>query len=255
MKNADLESFAAVLLWLIPFLAGEHLRWGASTHRRRWLSLAAGIAIAYVFVDLLPQMNRMQEAFTAAAEGKGLPLPEFRVHASALLGLILFYTLQNMVSVSRAQPEGVSPLFRRLDICGYAAYCGLMSYLLVMDAKSSLVSLALYGMAMFFHFWLVDHSLRREYAEIYDRRGRWVIVIGILAGWVVGISGLASDVWVPTLLGFVGGGVVMNSLRAELPEKGKGRALPFVLGAVGYALLLMTIEIAEKQEFAGAFSP
>jgi zinc transporter ZupT len=251
MKTTDLESFGAVLLWLAPFFAGQRLRWGTSTHRRRWLSVAAGIAIAYVFVDLLPQMNRMQEAFTAAAEGKGLPLPEFRVYAAALVGFISFYSLQNLVAASSTQPEGVSPLFRRLDIGGFAGYCGLMSYLLVADAKVSLVSLTLYSVAMFFHFWLVDHSLRREYAELYDRAGRWAIVAGILVG-LVGISGLASDALVPTLLGFIGGGVVINSLRAELPDKGEGRALPFVIGALGYAILLLTIELAEKHGYAGA---
>ncbi len=252
MRTADLESFGAVLLWLVPFLAGAHLRWNSSIRRRNWLSVAAGIAIAYVFVDLLPQMSRMQDAFTAAAEGHSLPLPEFRVHFSALVGFITFYSLQNLVATSRQQPEGVSPLFRRVDFCGLAGYCGLMSYLLVTDAKDSLLSLALYSVAMFFHFLLVDHTLREEYDEIYARSGRWIITAGILAGWVAGISGLTSDIWVPTLLGFIGGGVVINSLRGELPEKGKGRAIPLVLGALGYALLLMTIELVEKQGHGGA---
>jgi hypothetical protein len=63
---------------------------------------------------------------------------------------------------------------------------------------------------------------------------------------------LASDALVPTLLGFIGGGVVINSLRAELPDKGEGRALPFVIGALGYAILLLTIELAEKHGYAGA---
>jgi hypothetical protein len=213
--------------------------------------MAAGIALAYVFLDLLPQMNRMQETFTAATDGKGLPLPEFRVYASALLGFLLFYALQNLTAASRPVPDGRLRLFfDGIDICGVAGYCGLMSYLLVADAKASLITLALYSGAMFFHFLVVDHSLRREHATLYDRAGRWIIIAGILAGWIAGISGFASDVVVPTLLGFIGGGVVINSLRAEVPEKGEGRPSLLVLGAIGYALLLMTIELAEKSSHA-----
>ncbi|HMF76029.1 MAG TPA: hypothetical protein VK604_10240, partial [Bryobacteraceae bacterium] len=77
---------------------------------------------------------------------------------------------------------------------------------------------------------------------------------GIVAGWVVGSLNLPSDVLVPTLMGFIGGGVVMNSIRAELPERGEGRLLPFVVGAFGYAMLLMLIELAEKNGHAGAIA-
>jgi hypothetical protein len=255
MKMPEWSSLGAVLLWIVPFMAGKRLRLGTSVRRRGLLSCAAGIAIAYVFIDLLPQMDRMQRSFAAAAEGRGLPLPEFRVYGAALVGFLLFYSIQNFVVSPRKQLEGTeSAWFHRVDICGFTGYCGLMSYLLVTHANRNLVSLGLYTAAMFFHFLLIDHSLRREHAELYDGAGRWIIVAGILVGWVVGTLGFSSDLLVPTLLGLIAGGVVINSLRAELPERGQGRALPFVMGALGYSALLMTIELVEKQGHASAIS-
>ena len=46
----------------------------------------------------------------------------------------------------------------------------------------------------------------------------------------------------PTLMGFIAGGVVLNSVKGELPEEGEARVGPFVAGAVGYALLLLLLD-------------
>ena len=44
-----------------------------------------------------------------------------------------------------------------------------------------------------------------------------------------------------TLLGLVSGGVVMNSVIAELPGEKDGRFVPFCLGAAAYAVLLFFV--------------
>lgn len=65
---------------------------------------------------------------------------------------------------------------------------------------------------------------------------------GIVAGCVIGMLGFIMELLVPTLMGFIGGGVIINSIKEELHEIGEGRALPFILGALGYALLLLLME-------------
>jgi len=253
MQTTGWAAFAAVLFWLVPFLAGKQFRLGSSKGRRKWLSMAAGIAIAYIFVDLLPQMSHMQASFAAAAEGKGLPAPEFRVYFSALLGFLTFYAIHTAIAEAgeRDLQEGSSAL-QYVDFLGFAGYCGLMGYLLAVE-PGGLLSIALYAVAMFFHLWLVDHSLRREHGDRYDRAGRWIIVFGLLAGWIAGASGLTSDSVVPTMMGFIGGGVVINSVRGELPGTGEGRLLPLVAGALGYALLLIAVELTKGKGHHAAF--
>jgi hypothetical protein len=238
-------SFFVALCWILPFALGGRFRLGASPSRRAWLSAAGGTAIAYVFVDLLPEMQRMQETFSAAAAGRAFPFPHYRVYTSALVGFVLFYTLENMAAATRTdrdeKGEQDRPLVYWLHIGGFAVYCSLMGYLLREDADSRELSLVPYGLAMFCHFWIVDHALRAEHGPPYDRTGRWMLAGGILAGWALAAARLSSDFVVPTLMGLIAGGVVINSVKEELPEKGQGRVAPFVMGAFGYALLLLLL--------------
>jgi hypothetical protein len=242
------EAILAIVLaiWLIPFLFGTHLRLGATLGRRSLLSAAAGIAVGYVFIDLLPEMARLQESFTAAAEGLGHPFPQYRVYSSAMIGFVFFFVLENMVVGARRASGGEAGAGAENSVywthlMGFTAYAGLMSYLLWAEEELDLAGLALYALAMFLHFWTVDHSLREEHGARYDRSGRWVLVSGLLAGALVGVGGFTSETLVPTFMGFIAGGVVINSLKDELPGRGEGRAMPFVLGAFGYSLLLLIL--------------
>ena len=40
-------------------------------------------------------------------------------------------------------------------------------------------------------------------------------------------------------MGFIAGGVVINSVKGEMPKEGHARVGPFVAGAFGYALVLL----------------
>ena len=237
---------AIALIWILPFACGGRVRLGSSVHRRRWLSAAGGSAVAYVFVDLLPEMQRMQERFLAASTGRAFPFPAYRVYSSALVGFVLFYALEHVAAASRpGRGEGGSleerPIVYWVQIAGFAVYCGLMGYLLREDAATRALSIVPYGFAMFCHFWIVDHALRKEHGAAYDRSGRWIVAAGIVAGWIAAGLELASDLILPTVMGFIAGGVVLNSVKGELPEDGEARMVPFVAGAFGYGLLLLAI--------------
>ncbi len=237
-------SLVIALCWLVPFAIGGHVRLGNTRFSRGLLSAAGGSAIAYVFIDLLPEMQAMQTRFLTAAEGRVFPFPNYRVYTSALVGFVLFYALEHMVVSTRDDGPGGGghterPAVLWLQVAGFAVYCAMMAYLLREDADNRALSMVPYGVAMFWHFWLVDHALRHEHGAPYDRRGRWLLAGGIVVGWLLAAGQLSSEVWLPTLMGFIAGGVVLNSIKGELPEDGRARMLPFVAGAAGYALLLL----------------
>ena len=233
---------AAISALACTFVLGRYLRGPFSDAPRRVLSAAAGVSVAYVFIRALPEMSEAQDVFTRVTLERGLPFPERRVYMAALIGFLLFYGLENMVSRSglrgTEQGEPVAGLTYKLQLGGFAAYCGLVGYLMV--HQRGLPTL-LYLIAMTLHFLAVNHSFEREYGSVYDHGGRWILAVAVLVGGAAGIFTSMSEELLATLLGFNSGGVVINSMIMELPTEKEGRFWYFCLGAIGYSLLLLLI--------------
>jgi hypothetical protein len=240
MNNLYIE-LGAIFVLACAFVFGRYLETPLSAAPRRWLSAAAGVSVAYVFIRALPELSEAQDVFTHATSDRGLPFPEYRVYTAALLGFLLFYGLENMVARSgRNGREEGEPAARsyKLQLGGFAAYCSLVGYLMV--HQRSLPTL-LYLVAMTLHFLAVNHSFEREYGSTYDHGGRWILAAAVVVGGAAGIFTSMSEELLATLLGFNSGGVVINSMIMELPTEKEGRFWAFCLGAVGYSLLLLLI--------------
>jgi hypothetical protein len=242
-----IETFCIAGLYAAVFVFGERLFTGYRTHKRRALSVAGGAAVAYVFIHLLPELARAGKTFVEITADRPLPLPEYRVYVAALVGFVLFYGLEHVVHWSRhsgprEEPgDGVRDPILVLHIGGFSLYAGLISYLMVHSIDERAVPVLLYGIAMGLHFLSTGHSLHREHGRMYDVCGRWALALAVLAGWVCGVLVELPKPIVITMLGLVSGGVVMNSMIAELPEEKDGRFVPFSIGAAVYAALLLLL--------------
>ena len=105
--------------------------------------------------------------------------------------------------------------------------------------RFGLLSLILYTFAMALHFVVVNHSLSEEHGDLYRRHGHWVLAASVIAGWGLGRIEPFSDAVFARLFALLAGGVVITSLRAELPDDRRGRFWPFCLSAAGFSSLLM----------------
>ncbi len=243
---SPLVSLAAAVLVASPYLVGLPLRMSRTNTRRAFISAAAGISVAYVFVDLLPELAEMQARFVEVTEHLRLPSPEYRVYLAAFLGFSLFHYLEAMAFSSRDEDHSASfghgegCRIYRMHVLGFALYAAFVGYLLGSRAEEQgLHFLIFYSLAMALHFLIVDNSLRKEHGAVYDRSGRWVLAAAVLLGWGVGAFLTAPERIVTTLGGFVAGGVVLNSIKDEMPEKGEGKVLPFLLAGLIYAVILI----------------
>jgi len=115
----------------------------------------------------------------------------------------------------------------------------LIGYLVVDRAERGAVSLILYMIAMAVHFLIVDHSLGEEHGRAYGRGARWILAGSVVAGWLIALAMPLSETVVARLFAVLAGGVVITSLRSELPDDRKGRFWPFCLSAVIFATVLM----------------
>jgi zinc transporter ZupT len=241
-----LASLLAVAVLTGLHLVAGKLRFLEGTPRSVWLSLAGGVSVAYVFVQLLPELSEGQEAVAEAA-GEGLAFLENHVYLLSLLGLAVFYGLERAATTSRRRRlagggDAPSRGVFWLHVASFAAYNALTGYVLHQQAEDSgRAALALFAIAMGLHFVVNDYGLREHHKADYARSGRWALVATLLLGWAIGLAGEISEAALATLLAFLAGGVILNVLKEELPEERESRYWAFALGAAAYAALLLAL--------------
>ncbi len=235
----------ALALALVHVFAGR-LRFLSGTPRSRWLSTAGGISVAYVFVQLLPELNKAEEAVSQEAQG-ALPFLESHVYLLALAGLALFYGVELSSRRSRKgdgnelADEPTGPRAFWLSVGSFAVYNALVGYLLLHREESTVKSLTLFAAALGLHFVVNDYGLREHHKSAYDHVARWVLAASVPLGWAVGQIAEISEAALGLLLAFLAGGVILNVLKEELPEQRQSRFSAFALGALGYTVLLQAI--------------
>ncbi|MCU4972834.1 hypothetical protein OB955_08780 [Halobacteria archaeon AArc-m2/3/4] len=240
----------ALTLAAVHLLAGR-VRSLAVVPRNRWLSMAGGASVAYVFVHLLPEVQQASE--TVDARGVFPAMLDTHVYLLSLLGFATFYGLEQFVRGSRSGGErwaGRLDWLTEADAdlgvfwvhCGsFAVYNTLIGYLLVHGEATGLASLLTYAVAMGLHFLVNDVGLREHHGDAYHRRGRWLLAGAIVAGCGLGYAVAVDELLVAVLVAFLAGGIILNVIKEELPADRESRFWAFAAGAAGYTLVLLAV--------------
>jgi hypothetical protein len=211
--------------------------------RSRWLSLAGGTSVAYVFVRILPELKKSQQVVVRA----DLPLGflEHHVYIVALLGFTTFYGLERLAVASRRRSQAAggadatTPMVFWVHILAFACFNALVGYLLLHREQPGLDSLIFFSIAMGAHFLVNDYGLRRHHKEAYTRIGCWLLAGSVLLGWGIGLLTPIHELLLAVLFAFLAGGVILNVIKEELPEEQERLFWAFTLGAALYTVLLL----------------
>lgn len=235
----------AIALALVHVFAGK-LRFLDRTPRSRWLSFGSGISVAYVFIHLLPELAEGQRTLEEAGIAEILAI-ESHVWLVALLGMLVFYGLERAAKRSRhentSEGEGdrTGPGVFWLHIGSFAVYNVLIGYLLLHRLAAGLTPLLLFWFAMLLHFFVNDYGLRQDHRDAYTRTGRWVLAAAVIGGWALGAAVDIHEAAIAVLVAFLGGGVVLNVMKEELPEERQSSFMAFAGGTAAYATLLLAL--------------
>lgn len=233
-------SLAIACVFALVHLKISALRFLNATPRSRWLSASGGVAVAYVFLHILPELATHRATFAEGLDTDGRT-GERIVYMLALIGLIVFYGLERAIKLSRQRrgDEMRGAIAFWLHIGSFALYNVIIGYLLLHREETGVASLLIYGVAMALHFVSNDFGLRSDHKAEYDRIARWVLAGAILFGWALGALVQLPPLWVGLLFAFIAGGVVLNVMKEELPEERQSRFWPFLGAALGYAAILV----------------
>jgi len=240
MMIVSIEPIFATILFALIFLFSSKIHIIKIKHHRSLLSFAAGIAIAYVFVHLLPELSRASNVFVKTSGYSSLLLASYHVYIAAMIGFMLFFGLDYMAKRSQKDvTQNTRPLIFHTHIIGFAFYVWLVTYLMMRGLEEATLSITLYAIAMGLHFFSIDHELYREHRAIYSNYGRYILAFAALLGWSVGFFVELPKPIIITLLGVISGGIIVNSMVAELPRDQTGKFIPFLFGGIFYSVLLL----------------
>jgi len=238
-----LATGAVAVVFAAMFMAGGRIYPTRALFRDEasLVSFSAGIALAYVFIHVMPELNTARDTFLQVTlvphvfAGGG-------VYFVALLGFLFFYSMDQLNPWTRSAKAHAapSPGFD-LKLAGFAGYVCLISYLLVNNLENSALASGAYALAMAVHLLTFDHAFRRERGESYARRGHLLLAAAALVGWGLGVAIAAPRGGLALMLAFLSGGVIVNTAILELPTSASGAMWPFVVGAVIYGGLLINL--------------
>jgi len=245
-----LAFFSALILMSAHLFSNRIYRY-SKHHRNRIISFAGGIAVAYVFLDLLPRL----EAAHIHLEKIFGDLPAFldstAVPALALLGFLIFFGLEHLAVSSRhTQNEKTGKGFSSVSastrtfvvhFINLAFFNLIIGYILRFEAEIGILPLLLYTSALSLHFIILDNNMEEHYKKLYFKYGRYAASLMPIIGW--GISMLfpenPSEAYV--LLALVSGIVLFSSISNEVPKGGGKNWGIFIAGALFYSVLLLIV--------------
>lgn len=245
-----LLSVLALLLLCAVHLSARYLAFLEGVPRSRWLSAAGGMSLAYVFLHFMPELAHGQELVNDS--NWALAWLEFELFAIALTGLLISLGLERLVQVSDAREEGAGadiPPDERLDkhdhgvfllhLVSFAVYNLITGYLLLHRGESEAPGgLIAFAIAMALHLLVTDYGLRQAFPSGYRRYGRWILIAALCAGFLLALAITLPEIAILAIIALLGGGMVLNVLKEELPTERQSRFWAIVAGSVFYAGVL-----------------
>lgn len=227
-------AFVAIGIFACIHLWAEKIQMMTLSSQGKFLSFGGGVAIAYVFIDLLPKLSKSN----IEVEKKLLnviPFIERHVFIMALVGFLLFYTIERIPSIAEKQWSTWLP------ILSFVLFNFFVGYAVVDKDNPEVKPLLLFTFAFALHYFTNDYSLSKDYSQAYENVGRWLLIAALFLGGIVGVLFELSATAVALLNAFIGGGVIMNVTRHELSETKPNDIRTFLTAAALYTIILLSI--------------
>ncbi len=210
--------------------------------RRKWLSLAGGVSVAFVFVHILPDLHRLQQSLS---ENDRNPfLGDSYLYVMAMAGTLLFYGIERaLINFKKQRYSGREPdvdnsiFWSHMGV--FAFFNILIGYFFHHDPEMKTAGSFLTFLALSFHFLINDYALLQHHEKTYHAVGRWIMAGAVCAGWVLGTFVKIPEIYSYALFASLAGAILVNSLKEELPEEKESDFMYFLAGGGLYTLLLI----------------
>jgi len=213
-----------------------------------WVSASAGVALAYVFMDIFPHLAKVQKRLGDIESGNLSVFLENNVYLMALAGFCMYL---GIVMLSIAYRHGrttseltyrSSPAIVKIETVSLGLYNFLIGYLLSEQLTHRPEPVILFAAAMAIHLAGVNFLMREHYRNLYDRSARFIFIIGVYTGWLTGVLIELSDAALAVVYAFLAGGIMVVATVYELPGIRSGKQyVSFLCGTAIFSALVLAI--------------
>ena len=194
-------------------------------------------------MDIMPTVCKTQAHFSSLEEGiTGV----FTHHMFflALIGFLFYLFIESwntrvLKRVSVRENRYERPTFWS-SIIAYSLLNFVIAYTIGDISNSDIQPVFIYSAVMIAHLLISAHALREYHDFLFRQIGRWVLSFFLLFGWLVGYYFSISEVFLGMMISFIGGGIILNIVRDDIPNNRSVRFIAFFCGSMAYALLVFT---------------
>lgn len=214
---------------------GPRIREWLSPRARQVQSFGGGVALAYIFLSLFPEIDNAH------------PWLGDRVHLTTLAGFLLFFTLEAWL-IARArrattaasdQPSGESAvMWLHIGIMGL--YTAIVMFALPREIANDLLFAVGAGLAIGVHLVYKDYVLRDQAGDQFGATGRALLTMAPLIGWVAHRIVDPSEAVLDIAMAALAGILMQSVFRDEVPRPDRA-SLRWLLGGVATFWLLSVL--------------
>jgi hypothetical protein len=143
------------------------------------------------------------------------------------------------------EPPASAPVAREpagvywLHLSSFMVYNALITYTMPLRLRTGIGFAVLFTVAMGLHFVLTDRGLEKHYPRRFGLSGRLVLAGALLLGWAAAaLVAPTSALLVALLTALLGGSILLNVFKEELPSGTRSSFPWFLTGLTVYAVLL-----------------
>ena len=243
-------SFASVALLVLVHLFVTRLHF---LDRERWRSVAAGVAISYVFLDILPHLAAKQKVLSINVQGGVGGFIEHHSYLLALMGFAAFLGLARVVRELRIRgPKSEAPYSVIYTVLlAFAGYSLLIGYLIGEQPEHRYEPVIIFALAMSIHMAGVHVTLHERHPTSYERIFRYALAAATLTGWVLAVTTNVPEPAFALAFSFLAGAIIVVAAVFELPFVLEGGSYwLFVAGTAGFSALLLLYEAVARTNLA-----
>ena len=100
------------------------------------------------------------------------------------------------------------PTVVKSESVSLAAYNFIIGYLLAEQPTHGAELVVIFAVAMAIHFVGVDHLIREQFRNLYDRTARFLFVVALAVGWIAGLLIELPDPAFAIGFAFLAGGIL-----------------------------------------------